>query len=223
MKRCSLYFILILFTTQLYSQQKNAIVEFLDSNIVANDTIEYAFSSWFTNYCGWGKSGCGDLKSIKDSIINDTIIIDLTFDYHGCSSRAFCGRADTSSITIADTGNYTMIMWWSRLDTIISTHQKIRFASDTAYFRVHPIISGLSSSVKTKQLNIPNPLQNNIRFDQLLSQGYQKLYLFDLAGKKVKESSIANELNVSDLKNGIYFLLLRGESVHYEQKIVIQR
>ena len=52
----------------------------------------------------------------------------------------------------------------------------------------------------------PNPAGTFVRIDGLDENSCKEICIFDLTGRLVKQYSYCNELNVSDLHNGVYML-----------------
>ena len=65
-------------------------------------------------------------------------------------------------------------------------------------------------------MTYPNPVHDNIYLNQLVSAKYE---ILDLTGKQVQKGFAENRIDVSSLRQGIYFLQVEGFPV---QKITIQ-
>jgi cyanophycinase-like exopeptidase len=72
----------------------------------------------------------------------------------------------------------------------------------------------------------PNPAKTRIGIKTLKGQKLKSLSIYNLQGKKIAEFKNPAEktsVDVSFLKNGIYFLSLEGEHLQIRQKLIIQR
>lgn len=78
------------------------------------------------------------------------------------------------------------------------------------------------SSVKDAGLGklkvFPNPAGELIRVS--CDEKINTLKIFDLTGHEIKERKQGKEIDVADLKNGIYFLVIETQKNRYNQKIV---
>jgi hypothetical protein len=82
---------------------------------------------------------------------------------------------------------------------------------------IHPFYCGVYASVeeeKTNQLTIfPNPTNQNLVQIGGLTQPVNAIYIFDLAGKMVSQTTIESGiLDVSNLAKGIYFVQVQAEN-----------
>ncbi len=72
---------------------------------------------------------------------------------------------------------------------------------------------------------IPNPATDLINILLPIVDGTQTLKIFDITGKLVYNNEYSNtsniEVNVSELKKGIYFLKIENETNTYNKKVVI--
>ncbi|WP_394759597.1 T9SS type A sorting domain-containing protein [Flavobacterium sp.] len=67
----------------------------------------------------------------------------------------------------------------------------------------------------------PNPTKDKIHFSGL-KQVFEKVLIINYLGNQIKENGFTNELDVSDLQNGIYFLVLKSGNNIMTQKFIKQ-
>ena len=108
--------------------------------------------------------------------------------------------------------------WWSwTLPFDSPTGEWILEATCEGDVLTHPFYCGVYASVeeeKTNQLTIfPNPTNQNLVQIDGLTQPVNAIYIFDLAGKMVSQTTIESGiLDVSNLEKGIYFVQLQAEN-----------
>jgi hypothetical protein len=72
-------------------------------------------------------------------------------------------------------------------------------------------------------LNIyPNPVTNGVLYINSNVTSTKIVAIFDLLGKEVLQTKTSNEVNVSNLKSGIYFVKITEEGKSATRKLVIQ-
>lgn len=72
-------------------------------------------------------------------------------------------------------------------------------------------------------LNVyPNPVTNGILFINSNASSNKNVAIFDLLGKKVLQTITTNEVNVSNLKSGVYFVKITEDGKSATRKLVIQ-
>jgi hypothetical protein len=69
----------------------------------------------------------------------------------------------------------------------------------------------------------PNPTQNKLFVGGLNTELEHLATIFDVQGKTSNYKIIKNELDISNLTNGIYILSLENEGTIFHQKFVIQK
>jgi hypothetical protein len=110
----------------------------------------------------------------------------------------------------------------SNMDTE-ATHQVIQGALAAAmYFGKHTLPLGLDDKKHVKTLNIyPNPASGSINIQHL--QTHAQLVITDLNGRVVWTGESSGPVDVSNLKDGIYFLEIYtlGEQIIQRTKLII--
>jgi hypothetical protein len=73
----------------------------------------------------------------------------------------------------------------------------------------------------------PNPASDKVHYDATVNgKKLEYIEITDITGKKVGEHTHPAQkgsLNLTGLKEGIYFLGFQGESINYQKKVLIQR
>lgn len=121
---------------------------------------------------------------------------------------------------------------WSRYGTnlpnTIVTDIEVQYSSDKVRIATYgrgvweaPLGSLTSSTNNIHEANsfiFPNPVAQKLNIRTSLS--FEHLEVFDLSGKRVISSSTENDVDVSSLKSGIYFLKLTGDKESITKKFV---
>ena len=94
-----------------------------------------------------------------------------------------------------------------------------RLESDMMRFDLNPLPSSTDEIIPTSIPVFPNPASNEISFAEDISE-FSEVRLVDSFGRMVKEV-LANNLNVEDLPNGIYFLQFFKEELMRSEKVII--
>ena len=89
-----------------------------------------------------------------------------------------------------------------------------------------------STSLKTKQKSTveiegfkmyPNPITNGILHIRTLENGVKSIQIFDILGKRVLSRDIINpQINLSNLKSGVYILKVTENNRTATRKLVIK-
>jgi hypothetical protein len=69
----------------------------------------------------------------------------------------------------------------------------------------------------------PNPAQNKLFVGGVNIETSASTTIYDVQGKSTNYKIINNEIDISELTNGIYFLSLENEGILFHQKFVIQK
>ncbi len=100
-------------------------------------------------------------------------------------------------------------------------HQKDNTLLHKIYLRYRINTTGINEQTFTEELNVfPNPTNNNIRIAPLKPNEAFVISLYNTLGQKVLEVSDTAEINISDLTNGIYYLLLKQKKEYWTTKII---
>lgn len=98
------------------------------------------------------------------------------------------------------------------------TDKKTLCASDTQD-TYNIILSGVSSSTNQTQLKVyPNPTKNKIIIDSDVE--FKSYCIYNILGEKKLEGSFKDEIDISVLHSGFYFLNLKNENSFYKIKII---
>jgi hypothetical protein len=91
-------------------------------------------------------------------------------------------------------------------------------------------VSGIGGQTETPQINLfPNPAREKFQVEGFGLQIYGgKVEIYDLNGRKLLQKHIPTgteniEVDVSHLKNGVYFCRLISEKYSTTQKLIIQK
>ena len=83
---------------------------------------------------------------------------------------------------------------------------------------------GIKEEITNNSISIyPNPTQNKLFMGGLNEEREYLAIIFDAQGKASNYKIINNEIDISNLSNGIYFLSLENEGTIFHQKFVIQK
>ena len=118
------------------------------------------------------------------------------------------------------------------LSTSAESVTGINFKQHNTYGTITPNLVSTSVTAATAQeFNIyPNPTTGNI-FIQWANKatGNADVTITDVTGRvviasaiKINTTSGQSQINVSDLNNGIYLISIKGESVNYNGKVMVQ-
>ena len=80
-------------------------------------------------------------------------------------------------------------------------------------------IKDLSTAIPIN--SYPNPVQHNIHFDFIESNNYS-YHLVNLNGEVVLKGILTNELDISHLKAGVYFIKIQSDDNTIVKKIIKQ-
>lgn len=176
------------------------------------------------NHISNGKHSFGNLTNINTSLYftcNDSV--------HGEELWYYDGHDKPNLITDIVVGAGS-----SQPMNITGYNNKVYFTADdhNIYGRelwvYDPIISSITNIIKEKVFSVyPNPTNHSINIsindESSLSDIIVKLY--DSTGKMCFQqiiSGISNEIIVSHLKNGIYFIQLHANNKNYVEKLVVK-
>jgi hypothetical protein len=76
----------------------------------------------------------------------------------------------------------------------------------------------LSSAIEVDWLIYPNPVSDTIFLKEM--NGVTSIQVFDVSGAFVRKFEVANMINVSDLKSGVYILNIQASGSKYQMKFV---
>ena len=185
-------------------QSNNAFMVGLAKNMVAveswgggyGENLSYNDSNWYHCVCTYHKDsvriyinskliGFGSLKNL------DTQIGDLIFGVRVTKDLGFFGGK------IDDIG-----IWNRALD---STEIQNLYNSNTASSKNYPI---------NKRIKLyPNPVKNTLKIEGYA--GNSMIQIFDISGQKVLEIPFSKQIDIQELKNGLYFLKLENTQLKF--------
>ena len=68
----------------------------------------------------------------------------------------------------------------------------------------------------------PNPVSNMMHVALSNKQTIKSYVIYDVYGRKVRDVQMTDEINVSELNNGLYWLILFTDNKSYKTKIIKQ-
>ena len=185
---------------------------------------------------GAGRGTSGDVPAVDMIVyLKDASGHILTYTYtDGTGMYSFSALANGSYIIYPE--NYSFYTTPSSVITLSTSAESvtgINFKQHNTYGTITPL-SPTSTSVATataQEFNIyPNPTTGNI-FIQWANKttGNAEVTITDVTGRvviasaiKINTTSGQSQINVSDLNNGIYLISIKGESVNYNGKVMVQ-
>lgn len=206
----------------------------LTSVIMINDTLAYA------GYESPSATGFGLYISTDGGLTWNFDINSATFFYPDfmCLHRAASGQLYTGGVSL---NSVTGLIFESPLDITTWTYtlvdQKINDMSshsdstvfgvgDSGYIVVNKILTGLEeSSIQQNTLFLfPNPANDvlNIIVPATFKTASATLNLFNTIGQSLYSSPFRNTVNVSSLRNGIYFIEINDSVQVIRKKIMVE-
>jgi len=91
---------------------------------------------------------------------------------------------------------------------------------DTVVVTVSPL--GINELKNGVMKIYPNPANDKLFIEQTGNENITEISLFDIYGKKVITENKQNELDISSLTEGIYFLQVKTKEHFFTQKIIVQ-
>jgi hypothetical protein len=86
-------------------------------------------------------------------------------------------------------------------------------------------IDGLTGIKELKENEVavyPNPVSNIVHVALSNKQTIKSYVIYDVYGRKVRDVQMTDEINVSELNNGLYWLILFTDNKSYKTKIIKQ-
>jgi len=164
---------------------------------------------------------CDFLDTCFININNDTILINAVYDITGFNPQAGCTDYDTVNYNIAN-GNYTLVI---NSDIVVADSNSIDTVTVNASVQLFPNLTvAINEEFFVSHIKLyPNPAKDILQIEATENFQIERIELFDIGGKKVKEFS-KNELtlNISGFNSGIYFIKLTGMEGVLTKKIVIE-
>jgi hypothetical protein len=210
--------ILILFVSFVFQSQAQQITTTFPDTVHLNGTLKFETISYVRD--NWGiPPFCSPLVFESDSLINNDLIYDLTYDFTGPYING-CARKDTFEYQGLSSGNYRLICFWSRIDsTNYPPNDSNRYGSDTIQIHVRNTTS-IAELEKNSFSVFPNPVYDEIILSHYSGQD-NRVEIIDLNGRILRSPSTINgRVSVADLEPGIYFLRIREKSSTETMKFV---
>lgn len=176
-----------------------------------------------------------DFKPIINSLtkpegIENTILISAEITENYDSLQIILNSELNGSVTDLEIGTNIINTEVSSSKThnvkVIGYIEGVGYTSNTKYISVTYV--GISDVFKTNSLKVyPNPSKGNINVD--LPESFNKTYnidVYSLSGAKVYSTRINksdNNINLENLKDGLYIIRLENKGELYTQKIQIRR
>lgn len=182
-------------------------LKIIPTNPTANDDIKLVIHATFS-------SGSCDLNNYNVVVQEGNITVITNFTVG--DAEYICSSADTVSLGSFTAGSYelTALLTINLMEAIFDT--------ETINFEVSSVTFEEELTANTSISIHPNPVLTTLKIESDLS--FSILEIFEVTGKKVREinmtSSIEN-INVSDLKSGVYFVVLTDDNgVRHTKKMV---
>ncbi len=200
----------MIFSTQYVFSQDGSIIDSLKIipiNPTDNDNVQLICSTTFT-------SGDCELHQHSVNIQDDNKII-VTLNYSVGEYTVMCSSVDTLNIGTLNAGDYELIV------SLTINFIDVIFDTDTINFTVTKT-SNISETALDNDIWIyPNPFSNEIQIKT--AKHFTRLEIYSAIGTKIRQMEFnPNEkINVSDLTNGLYFMVLTEKNgTKYTRKIL---
>jgi hypothetical protein len=165
---------------------------------------------------------CGLLISALDTLNQNTIRLDVVYNInYSPNGPSGCFQIDTFTLQNLAQGNYTLIALFTVYDSIQQVYGN-RYVSDTTTFSVSNPTSLFENKVNTISI-FPNPVKNNLTFKNYDFSSIQEIEVLNISGQLIHTTNLqGNELNVSFLKPGLYFLRIKESNNEQVLKFIKQ-
>lgn len=161
---------------------------------------------------------------VTNLIVGDTYTISNSTEPP--SFPVFCTIRDPSNNSVVEFG--AIPITFVATSTSLEIHYFVNNTCNPADFGVLSILIVNDNSLSIEKNQIlkkikvfPNPITNKIKISSQVLLSNIKLY--DLYGKKILETEANDrviEINLSQLKNGMYFLAVTSDSKTYTEKLI---
>ena len=68
----------------------------------------------------------------------------------------------------------------------------------------------------------PNPANDKIYIKQLNGIKFKQIIIYDMLSREIKQEAFSEMIDIKDLRNGIYWILISNEEKSYRQKFIKQ-
>lgn len=152
---------------------------------------------------------------VLDSIIISSVTL---LPNSGDSIPAILEFVPTASVmpgTFKVNGNGNVIVVWPKSPSALfgDSVRPVLFINGTV---------GLNELSESNAVIYPNPTSNKVFIKLTENQIPKKYQVFDVFGRKVKEVEWIDSVDVSELNNGLYWVILFTENKSYKTKIIKQ-
>ena len=201
-KLCMLFFFTFLFACKVKSQAVHICsLEIIPSYPTEDDTVKIICVSCFPS------SGC---LLTSDSVNLNGLICNV-YAYHDVGVLTTpCNSIDTFVVGKLNVGNYELIYHLGVFSTIYDT--------DTLDFTVH-LANGIQPFGYSLAIKLsPNPTLQTININTL--HKFKTLAVYNLQGSLIFKQNFSRQIDVSDLKKGMYVLELINENEIEKQRFI---
>ena len=81
-----------------------------------------------------------------------------------------------------------------------------------------------SNDIGENEINISNPINENLELSEIILKNYNKLQLFDISGKIILElNGLTNKIDLSNLNSGIYLIQLYNDDMKSKPIKIIKK
>ncbi len=187
----------VMFSSQYVFSQDGSIIDSLNiipTNPTDNDNIQLICSTTFT-------SGECELQQHSVNVQDDNKII-VTLNYSVGECTTICNSVDTLNIGTLNAGDYELIV-----SLTINIMDAI-FDTDTINFTVTKASNVSETALDNDIWIYPNPCSNDIQIKT--AKHFTRLEIYSAIGTKIRQMEFNpnGKINVSDLTNGLYFIVL---------------
>ncbi len=196
-------------------------------NFIPADTVTYGtnvqLQVYVKNTGSVDFNGSFSLKAKRDTvgapgIMLDTLIFSATHIGIGDSIPAILQFVPTVSVmpgSFKVNGNGNVIVVWP-----MSASALLGDSVRPVLYIYGPV--GLNELSESNAVIYPNPTSNKVFIILTENQVPKKYQVFDVFGRKVKEVEWIDSVDVSELNNGLYWVILFTENKSYKTKIIKQ-
>lgn len=148
-------------------------------------------------------------------LTNNTSLIEIRCQNNNLTTLNAKNGNNTAITTFISTGNTSLtcieVDDVAYADANFSKPASAAFATDCSTLSV--------GSFNSNSFSIyPNPVENNININTTFN--IEKITVFDVNGKQITENSNSKSLNISSLKQGVYFVKIKSNSSTVIKKVV---
>ena len=181
-------------------------VLWMSSRNVQNDSLQNPKAEyWLMNSDGSNKT---QLTFFNDS---------TTADYKNFAQR---GRVIASDNVWSPFGGDTALCYLQIYDSTGAYHQELVYLAIPSTINFIPSVKSSNHALSI----FPNPsASSKLNIQLSLNPRPNKIYILDITERKIAEYNFSDQINISQLNSGIYFVQVAEGKNRYTQKLVVTK